>query len=103
MKIVLPAIYTALDPFGGGELMDPYNSSDVTDYIVADMSISRLERVDRHLWFAGDVIKRPLTLIESLAEKRSIRLTDQADTHMVTHLGKIYLKRFPDYLFSSVM
>lgn len=92
-----PVFYTTSkqDP---PKLLNGTSPSDFTNYTKADLSMHRLKRMQSFLWFAGNVEERSSTLTEFAEQNFSIITTNQADMHIVTHFGKVYLKPLPDYL-----
>ncbi|RDW73478.1 hypothetical protein BP6252_07385 [Coleophoma cylindrospora] len=73
-------------------------SGEVAQFIKADLDVSRLNEMHRHLWLAGrPMCARPLHRQKMI--ERQIVITEQADLHMVWNESRIFLKPIPDYLF----
>ena len=78
--------------------LDTSLPGEIAAFTKEDVSLERLNRIRRFLWFAGNVGGRASCLTEFLEYNRSIKLTNRADMHVVTHSGIVYLKPLPDYL-----
>ena len=96
IKFAWPVFYPT--PTGPPAYLDPALPDHIKGFIAEDLSLRRLERIRKSLWFVGNVGGRARSLTECLEHNRAIKITDRADMHVVTHLRNIYLKPLPEYL-----
>ena len=80
-------------------LLDPTKEEDLRKYLEGDLDVDGLNKVHKHLWFAGlPQCARPLH--HQLMIDRKIMITERADLHLLWHDDRLYLKPLPDYLLS---
>ena len=95
-KLVLPVVRQSQ---GRLQLIDPAQGQNLRHYLADDLDVSSLNRVHKHLWFAGlPQCARPLH--HQLMVDRKITITERADLHLLWRDGRIYLKPLPDYLLN---
>jgi hypothetical protein len=64
-----------------------------------DLDVDRLNKIHKHLWFAG-LPRCGRALHHQLMIDRKVVLTERADLHFLWQDDYIYLKPLPDYLLS---
>jgi hypothetical protein len=71
--------------------------SDVRRFCAAELDVSQLNRIHKHLWLAG--LERPARpLHQQLSIGRRIAVTECADLHLLWRDSTIYIKPLPDFL-----
>ena len=81
------------------QLIDPAKERDLRSYMIDDLDVDRLNKIHKHLWFAGlPRCARPLH--HQLMIDRKIMITERADLHLLWRRDRLYLKPMPDYLLS---
>ena len=96
-RLILPVFRQANDH--SLRLLDPAKEEDLRTYLEGDLNVDGLNKVHKHLWFAGlPQSARPLH--HQLMIDRKIMLTERADLHLLWHDDRLYLKPLPDYLLS---
>ena len=72
-------------------------SDELGRYLARSLDVSRLNRIHKHLWFAG--LERPArALHRCISAGREITLTEQADQHLLWITPKVFLKPLPMFL-----
>ena len=96
-KLILPAVRE-----GENHTLKSVNSNndaDLRSYLKGDLDVHGLNKVHKHLWFAGlPRCARPLHY--QLMIGRKIVITERADLHLLWGDGGLFLKPLPDYLLS---
>ncbi|KAL4990296.1 hypothetical protein BDW68DRAFT_185857 [Aspergillus falconensis] len=70
------------------------------DFLSSELSLKRLEVLDRHLWFAGTK-RPPKPLHYHVLIGREIIITEQMDLHLLwANDGRMFIKPLPRYLLS---
>ena len=96
-KLILPAVRE-----GENHTLSSVNSNndaDLQSYLKGDLDVDGLNKVHKHLWFAGlPRCARPLHY--QLMIGRKIVITERADLHLLWGDGGLFLKPLPDYLLS---
>ena len=96
-SLILPVFRQAKDH--SLQLFDPAKEKDLREYLGDDLDVDGLNKVHKHLWFAGlPQCARPLHY--QLMMDRKIMITERADLHLLWHDDRLYLKPLPDYLLS---
>jgi hypothetical protein len=68
--------------------------------LISDLSVSRIDRIHRHLWWAGrPQAARPLHKQQLL--RRQIAITEQADLHLLWTENRIFIKPLPPYILDT--
>ena len=96
-RLILPVFHQAKDH--SLRLIDPTKEVDLQTYLEGDLDVDGLNKVHKHLWFAG-LPQRARPLHHQLMIDRKIMLTERADLHLLWHDDRLYLKPLPDYLLS---
>ncbi|KFZ08896.1 hypothetical protein V502_09073 [Pseudogymnoascus sp. VKM F-4520 (FW-2644)] len=73
--------------------------SDYTEFLRHDLDVSRLTKVERHLWLAG-MRKAARPLHRQVMMDRNVVVTEQADLHLTWRGSRIYIKPLPGYLLN---
>ena len=98
-KLILPAFQQEQGKEHSLRLINPANSDHLREYLGKDLDVSRLNKIHKHLWFAGlPRCARPLH--HQLVIDRKIMITEQADLHLLWRDDRLHLKPLPDYLLS---
>lgn len=95
LPLILPAIYQGQDRIL--QLVGPANGKDLWKYLRADLDVDSLNKVHKHLWFAG-LPQCARALHHQLMLGRRIVITERADLHLLWRDDRLYLKPLPDYL-----
>ena len=75
------------------------SEADLQSYLKGDLDVDGLNKVHKHLWFAGlPRCARPLHY--QLMIGRKVVITERADLHLLWGDGGLFLKPLPDYLLS---
>lgn len=91
--LTLPAVYQHGGFFG----IDLHNKLALVNWMQYDLNVSRLNKVEKHLWLAGpDSPAKPLH--GQIAAGRNIVVTEKADMHLVWHSSTVWIKPLPEYL-----
>ena len=96
-RLFLPAVYEDQDH--NLRLIDPAKEGDLRRYLSDDLNVDSLNKVHKHLWFAG-LPQRARTLHHQLMIGRKIIIAERADLHLLWRDDRLYLKPMPDYLLS---
>jgi hypothetical protein len=67
------------------------------EYLMAELDMSRLNKIHQHLWLAGRVAK-PRALHRQKALQREIVVAEQTDLHLVWWENYIFVKPLPRFL-----
>lgn len=95
-RLVLPVVQESCYSL---QLIDPAKERDLQRYMTDDLDVDRLNKIHKHLWFAGlPRCARPLH--HQLMIDRTIMITERADLHLLWRRDRLYLKPMPDYLLS---
>ncbi|CAF9934572.1 hypothetical protein IMSHALPRED_009766 [Imshaugia aleurites] len=96
-KLIMPVVHQGQDHVL--RLVDPTREEDLRSYVRDDLDVDGLNKVHKHLWFAGlPRCARPLH--QQLMIDRKIFITERADLHLLWGDGRLFLKPLPDYLLS---
>ena len=96
-RLVLPVVHQGQDHMLS--LINPMKEEDLRRYLRGDLDVDGLNKVHKHLWFAGlPQCARPLH--HQLMIDRKIIITERADLHLLWQDERLYLKPLPDYLLS---
>ena len=96
-RLILPVFHQAKGH--SLRLFDPAKEEDLRTYLRGDLDVDGLNKVHKHLWFAG--LPQPARpLHHQLMIDRKIMITERADLHLLWHDDRLYLKPLPDYLLS---
>ena len=96
-RLILPAVREGEDHTL--ESVNPNSEADLQSYLKGDLDVDGLNKVHKHLWFAGlPRCARPLH--HQLMIGRKIVITERADLHLLWGDGGLFLKPLPDYLLS---
>ena len=96
-KLILPAVREGRNHTLRS--VNPNNEADLQSYLKGDLDVDGLNKVHKHLWFAGlPRCARPLHY--QLMIGRKIIITERADLHLLWGDGGLFLKPLPDYLLS---
>ena len=71
--------------------------SRIPDYLKTELDMSRLNRIQQHLWWAGRVAE-PRALHRQKALQREIVVAEQTDLHLVWWENYIFVKPLPRFL-----
>ena len=96
-RLILPVFHQTKDH--NLRLLDPAKEDDLQTYLEGDLDVDGLNKVHKHLWFAG-LPKCARPLHHQLMIDRKITITERADLHLLWHDDRLYLKPLPDYLLS---
>lgn len=96
-RLVLPAFHEDQDH--SLRLIDPAKESDLETYLRIDLSVDSLNKIHKHLWFAG-LPQGARALHHQLLIGRKIIIAERADLHLLWRDDRLYLKPMPDYLLS---
>ena len=96
-RLVLPVVHQ--DEDHSLRLINSAQEADLRAYLKGDLDVNALNKVHKHLWFAGlPRCARPLH--HQLVIGRKIMITERADLHLLWRDDRLYLKPLPDYLLS---
>ncbi|KAE8373899.1 hypothetical protein BDV26DRAFT_296510 [Aspergillus bertholletiae] len=71
------------------------------EFVSSELSLKRLEALDRHLWFAG-AKRPPKPLRYQISIGREIVVSEQMDLHLLwANDGRIFIKPLPRFLLDS--
>ena len=79
----------------GGRYFRP--NSDVHRFLQVELDVSRLNKIQRHLWLAG-LPRGARPLHKQLLLDRQILITEQADLHLVWSKSRLFIKPLPLFL-----
>ncbi len=96
-KLILPAVHQ--DGYHSLRLVDSAPPQDLQSYLRDDLSVDSLNKVHKHLWFAG-LPRCARSLHHQLMIDRMVMITERADLHLLWKNDRLYLKPLPDYLLS---
>lgn len=96
-RLVLPAVHEDQDH--ELRLIDPTKKDDLREYLRDDLNVDSLNKVHKHLWFAG-LPRGARALHHQLLIGRKIIIAERADLHLLWRDDRLYLKPMPDYLLS---
>ena len=96
-RLVLPAVREDQDH--KLRLIDPAKKGDLRDYLRDDLNVDSLNKVHKHLWFAG-LPRGARALHHQFLIGRKIVIAERADLHLLWRDDRLYLKPMPDYLLS---
>ena len=105
MKAVPPVVYHHRDEQTGSaslERLRPASESSLRAYLRKEVEVTRLNKIQKHLWLAGlPRIGRPLH--EQIAKGRRIVITEYADCHLVWQKNTILVKPIPQLFMDYAM
>lgn len=96
-RLVLPVIRQSQDHIL--QLVNPAKEEDLRDYLRHDLNVDNLNKVHKHLWFAG-LPQCARALHHQLMIGRKVMITERADLHLLWRDDRLFLKPLPDYLLS---
>lgn len=96
-RLVLPAFHEDQDH--SLRLIDPAKESDLQTFLRKDLSVDSLNKIHKHLWFAG-LPQGARALHHQLLIGRKIIIAERADLHLLWRDDRLYLKPIPDYLLN---
>lgn len=96
-RLVLPVVHQSQDH--NFRLVIPAKEDDLRGYLREDLDVDSLNKVHKHLWFAG-LPKCARPLHHQLMIGRKIIITERADLHLLWRDDRLFLKPLPDYLLS---
>ena len=98
-RLILPVIHQEQDKQHSLRLIDPAKPQDIQRFLRVDLDVSRLNKIHKHLWFAGlPQCARPLH--HQIVIDRKVMITERAELHLLWRDDRLYLKPLPDYLLS---
>ena len=97
--LTLPAVYHPDQERGFVEI-DPQNKPEFVEWMQFDLDVSRLNKVEKHLWLVGpDSPAKPLH--GQIAAGRNIVVTEKVHMHLVWHSSTVWIKPLPEYLLCN--
>lgn len=96
-KLILPTVHQG--QYHALRLVEPAKEEDLRRYLIDDLDVDGLNKIHKHLWFAG-LPQSARALHHQLMIGRKIIITERADLHLLWQDDRLYLKPLPDYLLS---
>ena len=96
-RLVLPVVRQ--NPDRVLQLVNPTKEEDLRRYLGDDLNVDNLNKVHKHLWFAG-LPHCARALHHQLMIGRKVVITERADLHLLWRDDRLFLKPLPDYLLS---